>query len=586
MDLADRFVAQCSPVIGLNNPTAGTITKLSVAHLKASDLDTLFRPGGLWADLDAWLRHQVEMQACGVKRDGFMEMILATTDQKSWRSAVGQTPTKGGPSLLHPFIIGTQKSVVNDLDWYVVTGVAVGGYTPATLDQAIADASKGPLTQAQLDLGGTRVVRLSNNYGLPMDAAVFRPKQVLHIFYKTNDGTSTDSAWQIVATAVDTALTYIDVLVASQNAASVSETDLTPTKGVVVAGINNVNDYETWCYNKATTDPRKRVLFWMQTRRWGRNVDSTYEEVFARLMVSNAAFAEFGDLPLVEQNAQDELAEEHAFCVAFLFNKKLANQTKELWESLTNISTAAGTVLSIEPSKVVAKRANFEGVKEQLAECGQVKDGKGQPLNLEEWLQGNYDIMRARETAGRKVTNIDWWTSTEMRGYIQTAFLGKDGYYQTMYGGALRINEPLGQLNDDLGIVWDTYMSKRTGAVKINVMTTRFFDDWLLSFQNAGVPEQGNLLLCLDLGQKPNGSIYYALLDNQRVVYQTATIEELARLDPTYMCRMKILSKKQTLNSETGTVIVECPLNSMWTGGWALATPILTGLSSPYTDLQ
>src|SRR5438552_2983277 len=60
----------CKVVVSNNFETSGTITRSSIAHLTPADLENLFRPGGLFADMQAWFQTSFEMQACGVKING------------------------------------------------------------------------------------------------------------------------------------------------------------------------------------------------------------------------------------------------------------------------------------------------------------------------------------------------------------------------------------------------------------------------------------------------------------------------------------------------------------------------------------
>src|SRR3954462_230944 len=113
LNISQRFAAQCSPVISSNYDTCGTITKASISHLNITQLDALFSPNGLFADLDAWFMHSIEMKACGTRRYALYDWIMANADRESFRAAVSGTKVVGSSSLLHPFILAKQSSIIN-----------------------------------------------------------------------------------------------------------------------------------------------------------------------------------------------------------------------------------------------------------------------------------------------------------------------------------------------------------------------------------------------------------------------------------------------------------------------------------------
>lgn len=596
--ISDRFVDQCSPVIGSNFDTCGTVTLSTIDHLSKDDLDAIFRTDGQWKDLTAWFFHSMEMKACGVRKYFWYDWIMANAERSAFRSAFNAAVMAGskvvrGQGLLEPFVKARQVSVVNRGYWKMENSIRVAEYaaTPTT-NQAIGDITDGPL---EATTGGQAVIRVSARHNIPNDSNEFLPGKVIHLFTVSATGVHQISSYKIVDSASDDSLTYIDLLVVSENAGSSSPffqaatTGASNTSGVIVPGINNVNDYEKWCHNRPNIDPRKMVPFWYQTYRETRCVDAEYMEVYQRLLVANPAFKEFGDLDMAERNRQDEHEAQKAFVNAFFFQKPIsANQTLSNWESLEDISTF--TEVDLAPGlggKLKAKRANWVGVVEQLRACGRVKDLYGNQLNLEEFFAEIRQIAKARRSQGRKVTHIDVWMSELMRKQF---YLGMIAYYKQIFGSDnLQFNFQLGQNNEDLGITFDTYQVLYPSNVKINVISDEFFDDWY--DEGAAISEQlgwaHNLILILDIG-KPGpqgGTIYYAQVAANRKTYTSAKIEELARLDKNFRCVMETTSQEQTLQSETGMPVVECPLNSLWIQGVRLMPPDHTGESAEDSDL-
>lgn len=580
MQISERFADTCSPVIATSLDTCGSVTRASIAHLTREQLNDLFTPNGLFADMDAWFLHSMEMKACGTPVVPLYDFIMANAERSVFKAAVNGDKIAGSKSLMHPFVFGLQKSVINKDHWKVTSGWANSGYTAE---------STGPLTADQKALGSAtdRVIRIESRYSIPMDANWFRDRESIHIFNKDSGGITQHGQWKVLASASADDLTYADVLVRSVNAGSSEPFDPAPEDGVLIVGLNNVNDFEQWCQNLPTIDPRKKVPFWLQTFRNARCVDSEYRAVFKRLMESNVAFREFGDLDLAERNRQDEVEFQHRFVNDFFFNKPISvNQTLDLWESLEPIYSVSWAV--IDPGlggKLVGRRANFIGVIEQLRLCGRVKELAGNPLNFIEFLNINYDLMRARKGKNeRKVTDIDWWTDSAYRAEMMTAFLK---YYKAEYQDMVSINVQADQVNEQLGIVYDSYRVKFPAGVRINIMSHDYFDDWLDEFNHQDMGSAGRRLWALDFGKRGVGSIYYAQTATNRKQYSTAEIEQLARLDATFRCVMETISIDQSLYSETGTPVVECPLNSLVIQGIGDDPIVTTGVTgSTQVDME
>lgn len=592
LDISDKFAAACSPVIDSSYDTCGTVTLATIDHLSVTELNELFTPNGKFADLEAWFFHSIEMKACGTRTYAWYDWIMANADRSSFsenfRTAViPGAKARKGPGLLQPFIFGLQESVMNRDFWKMENSTNVATYTnvgDGTV--AIGTMTGGPLAATT---NGTAVIRVSNRHDIPLDANWFRVRDVIHLF------TLTASVWQqgnwrVIDAEVNSTNTYIDVLVVSENPATVSTTpylDLTTgtsaKTGLIIPGINNVNDFEKWCQNKPNIDPRKRVPFWYQTFRDARCVDEEYLTVYKRLLTANPAFRAFGDLDMAERNAQDELDAQKRFVNAFFFQKPIStNQTLANWESLDDISTM--TEVDLKPGlggKLKAKRANFIGVQEQLRNCDRVLDLHGNPLNLIEFFEDNYKIYRARKSQNRVVKSIDWYTNEPYRATFHEAMMT---YYKNFYQSQLVFNIEVGKENA-LGMIYDSYKVAFPGSVAINIISSEFFDDWRDENKALNQEVAGNMLSALDIGKPGAGTIYYAMIAANRKKYGTARVEELARLDANFRCVMEVSSQEQTLSSQTGTVIVSCPLNSRWINQVGLGTPVTTGATVDYTNL-
>lgn len=564
----------CKVVVSNNFDTHGTITRTSVAHLTPADLENLFRPNGLFADMDSWFRTAFEMKACGIKTNGLYDWVMSS--HRSMGQLLSYEKVDRGPSLLKPFVLGRQDSVINKDFWAISTGQAQSAYTALVT---------GPLTSAQLALGAAsdRVVRVVSRYGIDLDAKWFLTADRVTIFGRAG-GQTTNGQWKVLASAATSDLTAVDVLLTSENAGSVTPFDAAPTAGVLLAQGNNVNDFESWCNNRPTLDPRKRVPFWFQTMRRGRQVDSEYKKVFARLMESNEYFRQFGDLDLAERNRQDEEEWQRRWINSFFFGKKIsANQTMANWQNLEQILTVHGT--NVDPGlsgKVVAYRANMVGIFEQLQACGRVRDLGNNTLDLYDLFREIYLIMRARKSQGLVTDSIDIYTDAMTAADFESGMIA---YYRKEYGDIVRINIEEG--TNELGFNWRTYKVKFPVGVKINIVTHEFFDDLLNAFSTENITSAGRLMLILHIG-KPGpkgGTIYPGMIATNKKVRTLGELEQLARIDPTFACTMETITEEITLISETCTAVVECPANSLWIGGLADGPPSVLAPSYPYASL-
>lgn len=576
----------CSIAVNNNFDTAGSVTRANVANLTPSQLEDLFKPSGLFADMDAWFITAFEMQMCGIKRNGLYDWLMSSARQMG--NLVTVQNVDRGPSLLFPFVLARQDSIINDEYWAITSGQAQSGYTGGVT---------GPLTTGQLALGvaGDRVIRVVSRYGLDLDAKYFLSADRIFILSQGGNGVSQRGQWKVLSSAAEVAThpSYVDVLITSENSGSSTAWNSAPTTAaVVLMGANNVSDWESYCLNRPTRDPRKRVPFWYQTMRRARVVDSEYEKVLARLMASNKYFQQFGDLPLAERNRQDEEMFQRAWLRTFFFGKPInSNQTMANWQSLPEIDSIQGSFINTGlQGKIVARRANMVGVREQLLACGQVFDLQNNNLNWYEWLTNNYNIMRSRKTQGKNVTDLDWFTDSAYAGQMETAMVN---YLIAEYGNTVRIVIEKG--TNELGFSWRTFEVKFPAGIKINVISHEFFDDIVNAMYNEGgatgsaLASAGRLLLCLEMGKSgpKGGTIYPGMIATNRKVRTLGELENMARIDPTYACTMEVPTERINLTSETCTAVVECPSNSAWIEGIPFGVPSTAGLTAnaTYTNL-
>ncbi len=562
--MASGFSDTCSVAVSNTYNTVGTLTRSNLGALTAAQKKALFSPSAnVWVETGALLRHQIEMQACGTRRSALYDWIMSSN--KPGQSAlINKRNVAKGPSLIEPFIIGRQMSVINDDYWYI-TG---------NLDKTAYDAQGGSESLTGTDTASARFITVKSSFSstLPVDGDFtsgsltvnprFLPGKRIFVFSKNSStGAAQITQLKVLQSAVnadDSAAIDIEC-VQEQNTSGEIATDATATTGLVVIGPNNVHNVESWCYNMVNTNAVKHVPFWYQTMRTARSIDSEYRKIFQNLMADNKWFATFQDIPLAERNRQDEARFQREFLNAFFWGTAISsNQTLTGWGSLdkvypvTGASVDPGTGSNVYP---VAYRANMIGVVPQLQACGQVSDSAGSPLEIKAFLETTiYDIFRARESQGRPSRSIDIYTSQLVADQFMTAFMA---YSKEKTGDVVRIQAE----GEVWGFPYRSFKLYYPQGVTVNIITDSFFDDQASAHTSANSSNTslGNALYVLDLG----GTIYPAVLGSSRKQYTSGQIDDLAKIDKTFSCAMDNVTIERTLFSQTGTAIVECPKNSI-----------------------
>ena len=566
--MASGFSDQCSVAVSNTYNTTGTLTRASLSVLTPTQIKALFSPANnKWVESGALLRHQIEMQACGTRRSALYDWIMSSN--KTGQSAlINKRNVSKGPSLIEPFIVGRQMSVINDDYWYIT----------ANIDATAYDALTGE-TLTPTGTGSARFITVKSSFSstLPVDGDFasgslnvnprFLPGKRIFVFSK-NSGTGAAQITQlkVIQSGTNAAdATAIDIeCVQEQNTSGEIASSASATTGLVVIGPNNVHNMESWCYNMVNTNAVKHVPFWYQTMRTARSIDSEYRKVFGNLMADNKWYATFQDIPLAERNRQDETRFQREFVNAFFWGTAISShQTIAGWGSLDKVYpvTSASVDPGTQTSEMypVAYRANMIGVVPQLQACGQVSDSAGAPLEIRTFLETTiYDIFRARESQGRPSRSIDIYTSQLVADQFMAAFIK---YSKEKTGDVVRIDATAE--GEVWGFPYRSFKLYYPQGVVVNIITDNWFDDQASAHTSANADNAslGNALYVLDLGN--GGSIYPAVLGSSRKQYTSGQIDDLAKIDKTYSCAMDNVTIERTLMSQTVTAIVECPKNSI-----------------------
>jgi hypothetical protein len=605
--------SRCSTAISNNYDTCGSITRSNIAYATPDGLLTLFKSGDDYKDMQSLMTTNMELKACGTKTYGLYDWLMSSA--RPVGALVNQKKIQGTDSLMEPFILAAQKSIITDDYWAVLENVAAASYTTnSTNGQAGRPAVKTGTAYGAV----THIMRLKSRYSLDPNTAHFVPGGTIHVFGRTSAGAASRTQFIIDSAANENVAsgtpTWTDVaLVAVVDGGSSS--DAAVSSGVAVIGVNNVSDYESWCQNRPALNPNRVVPFWTQTSRYTLCVDEFYKEWFAKLSANNPYFAKFGDVTLAERNRQLGAMWQKEWMNSFFWGKRIgSNQSLANWTSLgaqyAHYNANLGGVTTSATSHIVSRKANAIGVYEQLQACGRVKDLKGQKLNLAELFNELYNLYRTRSNSGRPSDSIDVYTDSRTAASIQTAMVKYYGAatMTTASNSGMRFDYSVkdGKI-DKLGFRVKSYELLYPQGVTLNVITDHYFDDFvsamkaeeLVANQHANnvtgsaphtlntegidrsVGDSSRFLMFLDLG----GGVYPGIVDSNRKVHTIGALEDLSKIDSGYGCVMRSPTKEVTLNSMTWTAIVECPDDNLIVENFDDAEPDTVVNVSAYTTV-
>lgn len=556
---------QCSVVVNNTYNTTGSLTRAVMkAATPTQALAWFYNSGdGTYNPMSSYIAHQLEMSMCGIQREGFYDWIMSSLKDRSSLWSVQKVAR--GPSIINPFILALQESVLNDEDWSISAGYRCAGSGNAPFSDTgttYTASSTGPLSSVS---GGDRVIRVTPKYTLTVDAQYFIPQYKVVVQSLTSAGVTQTSVYRILDSAHEAATppTYVDLLLKAEtdnNAAAWFNS--APTAGVVRLLPPNIMDVEAFCKNRINVNTKKQVPFWVQTMRKARKVSSEYRKVRAQLIRDNAWYAKFIDLDDAERNRQDEIKYRRELVNALLFQEPISsNQTLANCASLTQV-TSVNSGITVDPGtggQLIGYKANLVGVLPQLRACGQYLDYLNAQLNVKTWVESYiYNIYRARKNGGAAgAENIDVYTDSDTAAQVEVAFID---WYADRFGATnqIQIDAYKTQGSNSFGFSWRSFkVPTKPAGVTINIITSMAFDD-LKNALGSTYEQAGRYLWTCDFG----GSIYPAIVASNRREHTVGELNDLSRIDSTFACVMENPTETVTLTSETLTMIVECPLRS------------------------
>lgn len=556
---------QCTVITNNSYDTTGTLTRSDLKAASPTEVLSWYYTSAdsAWNSTAAFMRHQFEMSMCGIKRMGFWDWIMSGT--KDWSAHWTPKSIAGGPSLIEPFVMGSQDSVLNDEDWTIIAGYRAQGSGNAPYSGSASGvytaSSTGPLTDVST---GDVVIRVSPKYTLTVDAQYFPPGYKVVIQSLSSSGVTQTSVYRVVDAQHQAATppTWVDLLLDGEtDNTSNAWFNYAPTSGVVRMIPPNVADVEKFCKNRINVNTKKHVPFWVQTTRQVRKTGSEYEKVRKQLIADNAYFAKFVDLSDSERARQDEVKHRRELVNMLLFQEAISsNQTIALWKDLEKINSLSSGI-TVDPGtggQLMAYRANVIGVLPQLRACGQALDYLNASLNIKTWVETYiYPLQRARADGNRPARSIDVFTDSDTAAQAEVAFIN---WYKDRTGSTSQINiDPKdGGEKAEFGFTWRSFkVPTKPLGVTINFIVHEAFDD-LKNALGSTYEQAGRYLWTVDF----NGSVYPAMVRSNQKVHTVGDLNDLSKVESNFACVMENPTERINMSSQTLTMVVECPLRS------------------------
>lgn len=554
MAIAANIFEKCLPAIGTSINSCGALTECDVVTATPEELEDIFQDEtGDFRDMSSLLKTQFEIKVCGTKQNGLYDFLMANA--RPMKNRTIKTPLGFGNTEIAPFIMAETQSVINDKYWSIKE----------------SSESEGVIT-----------FNLQSPGNVDLDLTWFPDDIRVFAFGTSAGGSAIRASYKVVGANAATfgGSPSIEVDVTSQNAGSFlpDAKVSTPTTGFLVLGTPNIADVERWCENRPALNGRKHVPFWFETNRWTMCVDELYERAFARLRANNDYFKLFGDIEIAQRNKQyAERFQRDWVNQVFWGKASNANQTLAGYRNLPTIASATSTVFDLNTeNKCIGRKADVIGIYEQLAQCNRVADLQGQQLNLEEFFQAIYEIVRSRGDQGKpnkivEVITDSYFASLFQRGMIRYFNAQSEGLARFMIDTKKIMTGQPGEF----GFSFDSYHLIWPQGVELRILTHDFFDDFVSIAKDEGVESTGRMLWILDWT-----GIYPGIIASNRVVHRTGAIEDLAKIDASYACIMNSPTQEVSLNSVTYTVVVDCPSDNLIIEGIGTYIPDHTGKSS------
>lgn len=547
----------CNPrIITVDSSCGCTMTRADIRAWTAQDVEDLgFKEVGM----DKLIAQTKELRMTGVQQRSLTDLLLS-------RMKPGKKSIAGagnGRSVISPFSLVPQRHRINSNYWVIQAG------------SANANAGVGAIPASAWDFTiindggdfGSDLVSLENYFLPGKYLVVMTQDPTTHIGrtlqYKVLSAINADAG------GVSKAKVTVEPNFSAAGWAAMSAGDKAvyqATTGVAVNLANSVSDYESWCSQYPAENTLKLRDFWWQTIRktW------CYNEEYVKALqapLTGTFFRNFRTLPLAEQRKRQGMQEERDFYNTVFYGQRINEfQTQGTYTSLPQVVDPANAECLIE------YKANTEGIRTQLANCGKVIDMQNATLDLDTIKSLLYSIKRHREQDSGSVTRIDAFTNRFTYASVINVMIN---YYKAKYGlDTTRFYKVGEKLSFQDFVMWEYCIFEfPEDGFELALFRDTYFDDMLGAFPTA-IAGRGRAIWFIDWSD-----IDIAVDSIKSVNRQTNVADNL------YNCVIQPNVNHYQLQSQTIQVQVGDPNRHLLVENFSSACPriSLAGTCYPYS---
>lgn len=546
------YTDNCTPrLISVDNSCGCTLTR---ANIQAMTPDVFEAQGFTEVRMDRVIGQTKEARMTGVPERALTDLFLSRTVPIKTQAMTMDR------SIIAPFVMVPQRSVVNSNWFNVVAGEATAGAGTGLL----------PASAWTLTIENEASQFASNLANLEK---YFLPGTHIAVMYKDQTTQVGQTVQFEVISAANVSATQATIVVrppytaAGWAALSAGQKAVyQPTHGVLIPLANSVSNYESWCYNDPSENTLKLLVYWLQTIRETFCYNDEYLKALTAPLTSEF-FKKFRTLELAKQRKRQAMLAERRYYNTIFYGQKInEKQTPNTYTELPQVVDPAN------PSCLLEYKANTEGWHTQLMNCGRVIDNQNAPLDIDVLKSMLYAVKRNRELDSGTITTIDVMTDRFLADAILTFMVQ---YYQMKYGMQYTRFFKAGEAIKFEGqILWNynVYDFPDEG-LQMAVIVDSFFDDRLAVFNeaNGGIDaSMGRELWAIDWSDVAIG-----LAGTASATRQTNTADNL------YNCVITPNVNHYQLSSKTLAAMVQVPNRHFIIGNISSTCP--TGTATPCT---
>lgn len=536
----------CNPRLIVVDDSCGcTLTRASISAMTPTAFENL---GALEVDAHRLIAQEKELRMTGVPQRALKDLLMSRMvglDKKNLGT--------NRQSIIAPFELRVQRHNVNSNYWTVTGGSAGSGTHPGTwvliLQNANGDFATSLVDLQKYFLVGKNLVVLTKD----PTTGVSRSLKFKITGSVNADAGGIEKAAVTVEPPFTTAY-YNATLTEDQ------KNVYKPSSGVAINLANSISNYEDWCAQYPAENTRKLRAFWRQTIRDTWCYTDAYLEALNAPLTSDY-WKKFRTLPLAEQRKRQGMQEERDFFNTVFYGEPI--NEKQTADTYTQLPTVEDP--NAEEGCILEYKAETEGIRYQLNQCGKVIDMQGAALDLDLLRELGYIIKRNREIDSGSVNRLDVFVDRFTFGLIRQVMIP---YYKTKYGmDTTRFYTPNQKLSFQNQVLWeyDIFEFPEDGF-ELAVFRDTYFDDYLAAFPDQ-IKSRGRQLWIIDWSDIEVG---------------VGDVRSVTRHDPDpatnalYKCRIQANITHYQLHSKSIQVMVQDPNRHIIFENFSDACPELT----------